>query len=221
MLVLTATPIPRTLVLSVYGDMSVSRLTKSHQGARPAVTRVMSLKKADDVIAGLQRAMDAGARIYWVCPLVEESELIDLAAATSRYTELCQRFPNKVVLAHGKQPTAERDEAMAAFASGAAQLLVATTVIEVGVDVPEASIMVIEHAERFWPCPASSAPWAHWPWGCRLPTCLLLYGEPIGEVSKSRLATMRDTEDGFLIAEKILSCAAAADSSTRAKVACP
>ncbi len=203
MLVMTATPIPRTLVLSVYGDMSVSRLTEKPPGRTPIVTRVMSLQKADDVIAGLQRAMDAGARIYWVCPLVEESELIDLAAATSRYTELCQRFPNKVVLAHGKLPAAEKDAAMAAFASGAAQLLVATTVIEVGVDVPEASIMVIEHAERFGLAQLHQLR-GRIGRGAAASTCLLLYGEPIGEVAKSRLATMRDTEDGFLIAEKDL-----------------
>src|SRR5580692_4939079 len=148
-LVMTATPIPRTLALTAYGDMDVSRLTGRPPGRKPVETRVLPDTRMDDVIAHLQRAIAGGARAYWVCPLVEESEKIDLAAAEERARELKQIFGAKVGLVHGRMKGPERDAAMAKFKAGQTQILVATTVIEVGVDVAEATIMVIEHAERF------------------------------------------------------------------------
>lgn len=202
-LVMTATPIPRTLLLSNFGDMAVSKLTEKPPGRTPVDTRVLSLSKVDEIIQRLGAALQTGARIYWVCPLVEESELIDLQAATSRYIELQQRFGAAVVLAHGQMSGDERDSAMQAFAKGDAQILVATTVIEVGVDVPEASIMVIEHAERFGLAQLHQLR-GRIGRGQAASTCLLLYGEPLGEVAAKRLNTMRETEDGFVIAEQDL-----------------
>ncbi|HKJ74145.1 MAG TPA: ATP-dependent DNA helicase RecG, partial [Alphaproteobacteria bacterium] len=148
-LVMTATPIPRTLSLTVYGDMDVSRITEKPPGRTPIDTRTVPLSRLDEVIPALQRALAAGSRVYWVCPMVEESEDTDLAAATARYRALAELFGDKVGLVHGQMKAAERDKGMEDFASGRTSILVATTVIEVGVDVPEATIMVIEHAERF------------------------------------------------------------------------
>ncbi len=148
-LVMTATPIPRTLALTAYGDMDVSKITGRPPGRKPVETRVMSAARLDDLIAHLRLALDRGQRAYWVCPLVEESEKIDLAAAQERAAMLKKVLGVKVGLVHGQMKAAERDAAMAAFKIGETQLLVATTVIEVGVDVPEATIMVVEHAERF------------------------------------------------------------------------
>ena len=149
MLVLTATPIPRTLVLTYFGDMEISELREKPAGRKPIDTRTIPLSRMDEVIEGVARQIKDGHRVFWVCPLVEESETSDLAAAEDRYTDLKQHFGDKVELVHGKMKGAEKDRAMARFASGEAQLLVATTVIEVGVDVPAATVMVIEHAERF------------------------------------------------------------------------
>ncbi len=148
-LVMTATPIPRTLALTAYGDMDVSRLTGRPPGRKPVDTRVLNAARLDEVVEHLKRAVAKGARAYWVCPLVEESEKIDLAAAEERAAELRKIFGSKVGLVHGRLKAAERDDAMAKFKSGETSILVATTVIEVGVDVPEATIMVVEHAERF------------------------------------------------------------------------
>ncbi len=203
MLVMTATPIPRTLLLTAYGDMAVSKLTEKPPGRTPIVTKVLPLLRYDEVVAGIGRALEKGARVYWVCPLVDENEESDLAAATSRAVELRQRFGDKVVLAHGQQKAAERDSSMAAFADGRAQILVATTVIEVGVDVPEASIMVIEHAERFGLAQLHQLR-GRVGRGAAASSCLLLYAEPLGETAKSRLSIMRETEDGFRIAEEDL-----------------
>lgn len=203
LLVMTATPIPRTLLLTSYGDMAVSKLTEKPPGRTPITTRVIPLSRYDEVVAGVGRAIEKGARVYWVCPLVEDSEESDLAAATSRATELAQRYPGQVVLAHGQQKGAERDAAMEAFASGAASILVATTVIEVGVDVPEATIMVIEHAERFGLAQLHQLR-GRVGRGTAASSCLLLYAEPLGEMAKSRLTIMRETEDGFIIAEEDL-----------------
>ena len=149
LLVLTATPIPRTLVLTYFGDMDVSELREKPAGRQPIDTRTMPLDRLDEVIEAVARALDDGRRVYWVCPLVEESEVVDLAAAEERYADLKQRFGDVVDLVHGRMRGADKDRAMARFAAGETRLLVATTVIEVGVDVPEASVMVIEHAERF------------------------------------------------------------------------
>lgn len=203
LLVMTATPIPRTLLLTSYGDMAVSKLTEKPPGRTPITTRVLPLGRYDEVVAGIGRALASGARVYWVCPLVEDSEESDLAAATSRATELSQHFPGRVVLAHGQQKGAERDAAMEAFSTGAASLLVATTVIEVGVDVPEATVMVIEHAERFGLAQLHQLR-GRVGRGSGASTCLLLYAEPLGEMAASRLRIMRESEDGFVIAEEDL-----------------
>ncbi len=202
-LVMTATPIPRTLALTAYGDMDVSRLTGRPPGRKPVDTRVLPAERLDEVIEHLKRAIATGARAYWVCPLVEESEKIDLAAAEERAAMLRQFLGETVGLVHGRMKGPERDGAMAKFKAGETQVLVATTVIEVGVDVPEATIMVIEHAERFGLAqlhqlrgrvgrgPAKS-------------TCLLLYHGLLGETAKARLKTLRETDDGFVIAEEDL-----------------
>ena len=146
---MTATPIPRSLLLTSYGDMDVSRLDEKPPGRKPITTRTVPDERLDEVVGGLERALGGGAQIYWVCPLVALTEILDVAAAEERYAILRKRFGDRVGLVHGRLPAKEKDAVMAAFASGALPVLVATTVIEVGVDVPNASIMIIEHAERF------------------------------------------------------------------------
>src|SRR4029077_4759537 len=148
-LVLSATPIPRTLVLTYFGDMDVSELREKPAGRQPIDTRTIALSRVEEVEDAVGRAISEGKRAYWVCPLVEDSEKIDLAAAEARFAELQKRFGKKVDLVHGRMKGADKDAAMERFSTGKTQLLVATTVIEVGVDVPEATIIVIEHAERF------------------------------------------------------------------------
>jgi ATP-dependent DNA helicase RecG len=202
-LVMTATPIPRTLQLTAYGDMDVSRLTGKPPGRRPVETRVLPATRLGEVIDALKRALDRGARAYWVCPLVEESELSDLAAAEERAGMLRQVFGARVGLVHGRLKGAERDAAMAAFKAGQTQVLVATTVIEVGVDVPEASIMVVEHAERFGLAQLHQLR-GRVGRGAARSTCLLIYHPPLGPTAKERLAALRATDDGFVIAEEDL-----------------
>ncbi|MEZ5787823.1 MAG: ATP-dependent DNA helicase RecG [Xanthobacteraceae bacterium] len=202
-LVMTATPIPRTLVLTYFGDMDVSELREKPAGRLPIDTRTLSLDRLDEVIAAAGRALGEGRRIFWVCPLVEESETSDLAAAQARFRELRQVFGDAVDLVHGRMRGAEKDQAMARFASGETRILVATTVIEVGVDVPEASVMVIEHAERFGLAQLHQLR-GRIGRGAARSTCLLLYKGPLGEAAKARLAIMRETEDGFRIAEEDL-----------------
>ncbi len=202
-LVMTATPIPRTLALTAYGDMDVSRITGRPPGRKSVETRVMGAARMDDLIAHLRIALDHGARAYWVCPLVEESEKIDLAAAQDRAVMLRQALGLNVGLVHGKMKAAERDAAMAAFKAGETQLLVATTVIEVGVDVPEATIMVVEHAERFGLSQLHQLR-GRVGRGSGKSSCILLWHEPLGQTAKARLKTMRDTDDGFVIAEEDL-----------------
>jgi ATP-dependent DNA helicase RecG len=202
-LVLTATPIPRTLVLTYFGDMDVSELREKPAGRQPIDTRTIPLSRVTEVEDAVGRAIDERKRAYWVCPLVEDSEKIDLAAAEERYRDLRKRFGAKVDLIHGKMKSAEKDAAMARFASGKSQLLVATTVIEVGVDVPEATIMVIEHAERFGLAQLHQLR-GRVGRGSEHSTCLLLYKAPLGETAKARLAILRETEDGFRIAEEDL-----------------
>jgi ATP-dependent DNA helicase RecG len=203
MLVMTATPIPRTLMLAVYGDMDSSRLTEKPAGRQPIDTRTIPLERMEDVLAGISRQIDQGARIYWVCPLVEESEVVDLAAAEDRFEHLARLFPGKVGLVHGKLKAAERDRAMADFSEGRTALLVATTVIEVGVDVPEATVMVIEHAERFGLAQLHQLR-GRVGRGDAKSTCLLLYAQPLSQNARARLAVLRESEDGFLIAEEDL-----------------
>jgi ATP-dependent DNA helicase RecG len=202
-LVMTATPIPRTLVLTYFGDMDVSELREKPPGRQPIDTRAVPLSRIEEVEDAVGRAMNEGQRVYWVCPLVEDSEKIDLAAAEARYKELRAKFGEKVDLVHGRMKGAEKDAAMARFAAGDSQLLVATTVIEVGVDVPEATIIVIEHAERFGLAQLHQLR-GRIGRGTGHSTCLLLYKAPLGETAKARIAVLRDTEDGFRIAEEDL-----------------
>jgi ATP-dependent DNA helicase RecG len=203
LLVMTATPIPRTLALTVYGDMDVSKLTEKPAGRQPVDTRVMPMERMEDVIDGLGRLFASGGRAYWVCPLVEESELVDLAAAEDRFKLLSERFPGKAGLIHGRLKGAEKDAVMAAFKSGAHSLLVSTTVIEVGVDVPEATVMVIENSERFGLSQLHQLR-GRVGRGAGKSNCILLYQDPVGETAKARLKIMRETEDGFRIAEEDL-----------------
>jgi ATP-dependent DNA helicase RecG len=203
LLVMTATPIPRTLVLTYFGDMDVSELREKPAGRTPIDTRTVSLERVDEVVDGIDRAIAEGARAYWICPLVAESELVDLAAAEERFRFLKARLGKKVGLVHGQMRPSERDQAMQAFADGAAPLLVATTVIEVGVDVPEATIMVIEQAERFGLAQLHQLR-GRVGRGEARSTCLLLYKPPLGENAKRRLAKLRETDDGFAIAEEDL-----------------
>ena len=200
-LVMTATPIPRTLLLTQWGEMEVSRLTEKPAGRQPIRTSVHSLATSADVVDGIGRALDRGERAYWVCPMVSESELTDLAAAEARFATLHERFGDRVGLAHGQQDPAVRDAALAAFAAGAIQLLVATTVIEVGVDVPEASIMVIEHAERFGLAQLHQLR-GRVGRGSAQSYCLLLHEDGLTDTMRRRLTLLKDTEDGFLIADE-------------------
>ena len=202
-LVMTATPIPRTLALTAYGDMDVSKITGRPPGRGAVETRVMNGDRLDELISHLRTALDRGARAYWVCPLVEESEKVDLAAAQDRAVMLRQALGLNIGLVHGKMKAAERDAAMLAFKTGETQLLVATTVIEVGVDVPEATIMVVEHAERFGLAQLHQLR-GRVGRGSGKSSCILLWHEPLGETAKARLKTMRDTDDGFIIAEEDL-----------------
>lgn len=203
-LVMTATPIPRTLTLTAFGDMEVSRLDEKPPGRKPVDTRVLPIDKVDDVISGIGRAMRTGTKIYWVCPLVEDSEILDLQAAEERYRFLVELFGDaRVGLVHGKMKAKEKDEVMERFAHGDTSILVATTVIEVGVNVPDATIMVIEHSERFGLAQLHQLR-GRIGRGDAASTCLLLYGSPLGQVSKARLKIMRETEDGFIIAEEDL-----------------
>ncbi len=203
MLVLTATPIPRTLVLTFFGDMEISELREKPAGRLPIDTRAVPLARIDEVVAAVGRALDDGQRVYWVCPLVEESETTDLAAAEERFAQLKKLFGDRIDLVHGRMKGADKDRVMERFAAGETQLLVATTVIEVGVDVPEATVMVIEHAERFGLAQLHQLR-GRVGRGSGRSTCLLLYRAPLGETAKARLAILRETEDGFRIAEEDL-----------------
>ena len=203
MLVLTATPIPRTLVLTYFGDMEISELREKPAGRQPIDTRTVALARLNEVVAAVGRALDEGKRVYWVCPLVEESEVSDLAAAEERFAALKKHFGANVGMVHGQMKGADKDRAMVRFVAGETKLLVATTVIEVGVDVPAATVMVIEHAERFGLAQLHQLR-GRIGRGNERSTCLLLYRTPLGETAKARLAIMRDTEDGFRIAEEDL-----------------
>jgi ATP-dependent DNA helicase RecG len=202
-LVMTATPIPRTLALTAFGDMDISALDEKPPGRTPVSTRVLPASRIGDVVAGLQRALAQGARAYWVCPLVEENEELDLAAARERFEDLRKYFGKAVGLAHGRMKGPERDAAMEAFQRGDVSVLVATTVIEVGVDVPEATIMVIEHAERFGLAQLHQLR-GRVGRGAGESSCLLLYKGPLTDAAKARLTTLRQTDNGFRIAEEDL-----------------
>ncbi|MBQ9738866.1 MAG: ATP-dependent DNA helicase RecG [Alphaproteobacteria bacterium] len=204
LLVMTATPIPRTLALTNYGDMDMSKLDEKPAGRKPIETRVLPTKKMDELIQKIHHLSVAENRqIYWVCPLVEESEKSDLTAAIERYDVLRQTFGDKVGLVHGKMKSAEKDEVMDRFASGELSVLVSTTVIEVGVDVPNATVMVIEHAERFGLSQLHQLR-GRIGRGSADSTCLLVYGTQLSETAKKRLQVMRESADGFVIAEEDL-----------------
>jgi ATP-dependent DNA helicase RecG len=202
-LVMTATPIPRTLALTAYGDMDVSRIIGLPPGRKPVDTRLVSVERLDEVAQRLRRAIARGERAFWVCPLVEESEKLDLSAVEERAKELAQILGVEIGIAHGRMKPAERDRAMERFRAGETQALVATTVIEVGVDVPEATIMVIEHAERFGLAQLHQLR-GRVGRGAARATCILLYQPPLSELAKARLSTIRETSDGFAIAEEDL-----------------
>ena len=202
-LVMTATPIPRTLILTAYGDMEYSKIDQAPEGRKPVNTRVVPVDKINEVVSGLRRKLQSGARAYWVCPLVEESEKSDLAAAEERFAGLQKIFGGDVGLVHGKMKEKDKDAVMERFKNGAIKLLVATTVIEVGVNVPEATVMIIEHAERFGLAQLHQLR-GRIKRGFEASTCILMYAGRLSETAHERLNIMRETEDGFLIAEKDL-----------------
>src|SRR6516165_5694435 len=203
LLVLTATPIPRTLVLTYFGDMDVSELREKPAGRQKIDTRAVPLERLAEITEAVARALKAGRQVYWVCPLVEESESVDLAAAEERFKILQKLFGSAVDLVHGRMRGAEKDRAMERFANGETRLLVATTVIEVGVDVPQASVMVIEHAERFGLAQLHQLR-GRIGRGAERSSCILVYRAPLGPTAKARLAILRETNDGFRIAEEDL-----------------
>ncbi|MGY8986496.1 MAG: ATP-dependent DNA helicase RecG [Sphingomonadales bacterium] len=202
-LVMTATPIPRTLTLTIYGDMDVSRITEKPEGRLPITTRVVEEQRVEQVISGLERMIKKGEQAYWVCPLVEESEVLDVAAAEERFKVLTKRFGNKVGLLHGKMKAVDKDMVMEKFASAQLKILVATTVIEVGVDVKNATIMVIEHAERFGLAQLHQLR-GRVGRGSKASSCILIRSSELTPTAHARLSVLRDTEDGFLIAEEDL-----------------
>ena len=203
-LVMTATPIPRTLAMTAYGDLTTSILDEKPAHRKQIKTALVSQERVDEIIQRLQSAFASQQRAYWICPLVEETDNSDYEAAESRYRLLCKLLPDaNAQLAHGKMKSAERDTAMQLFASGGSQLLVATTVVEVGVDVPQASIIIIEHAERFGLAQLHQLR-GRVGRGSAESYCLLLYKSPLNETAKSRLNTMRNHDDGFIIAEEDL-----------------
>ncbi|MFE3838109.1 ATP-dependent DNA helicase RecG [Pseudogemmobacter sonorensis] len=210
-LVMTATPIPRSLALVSYGDMDISVLDEKPPGRKPIRTALVSSARIDEVVAHLVRAIAEGRQAYWVCPLVEESELVDLTSAEARFAHLRAALgEGRVGLVHGQMPPAEKDAAMARFVAGETAVLVATTVIEVGVNVPSASIMVIERAETFGLSQLHQLR-GRVGRGSAESTCLLVFGQPLSAAGERRLTTIRDTEDGFRIAEEDLAMRGAGD----------
>jgi ATP-dependent DNA helicase RecG len=203
MLVMTATPIPRTLVLAAFGDMDVSKLTEKPAGRKPIQTVTLPTERLDDIMERLRSAIAEGKKIYWICPLVEESELSDLMSADERFQVLVARLGPVAGLIHGRMAGPDKDAAMLAFKNGETRLLVATTVVEVGVDVPDATIMVVEHAERFGLAQLHQLR-GRVGRGDQASSCILLYKGPLSQTAHARLSILRDTEDGFVIAEEDL-----------------
>ncbi len=203
MLVMTATPIPRTLVLAAFGDMDVSKLTEKPAGRKPIQTITIPNERTGDIVARLKSALSEGKKAYWICPLVEESEESDLMSVEERHQTLTKALGPGIGLIHGRMSGPEKDAVMMAFKNGEIRLLVATTVVEVGVDVPDATIMVIEHAERFGLAQLHQLR-GRVGRGDEASTCILLYKGPLGETGHARLSIMRETEDGFRIAEEDL-----------------
>jgi ATP-dependent DNA helicase RecG len=202
-LAMTATPIPRSLMLTGYGDLEASYLREKPAGRQKIATSLVRNDRLDEVIAAVGRGLEQNRQVYWVCPAIEESETLDIAAAEARFAALAEIFGARVALLHGRMKPAERDRVMAGFASGGTDLLVATTVIEVGVDVPAATIMVIEHAERFGLAQLHQLR-GRIGRGSEASSCLLLYAPPLSETAAARLKILRETEDGFRIAEEDL-----------------
>lgn len=203
MLVMTATPIPRTLVLTAFGDMDVSKLQEKPKGRKPIQTATLPLERLDKLLERIDAALNKGDKIYWVCPLVEESEVLELTSATDRFESLKKHYGNQVGLVHGKMAAIDKDAAMEKFKNGELRLLVATTVVEVGVDVPDASIIIIEHAERFGLAQLHQLR-GRVGRGDKESSCILLYKNPLSLTAKARLNVMRETQDGFIIAEEDL-----------------
>ncbi|MBB3389307.1 ATP-dependent DNA helicase RecG [Rhizobium sp. BK275] len=203
MLVMTATPIPRTLVLAAFGDMDVSKLTEKPAGRKPIQTITVPIERTGEIVGRLKSALAEGKKAYWICPLVEESEEVDLMSVEERHATLVSALGPGIGLIHGRMSGPEKDAVMLAFKSGELRLLVATTVVEVGVDVPDATIMVIEHAERFGLAQLHQLR-GRVGRGDEASTCILLYKGPLGETGHARLSIMRETEDGFRIAEEDL-----------------
>ncbi|MBC7311073.1 MAG: ATP-dependent DNA helicase RecG, partial [Rhizobium sp.] len=203
MLVMTATPIPRTLVLAAFGDMDVSKLTEKPAGRKPIQTVTVPSERTGEIVERLRAAVAEGKKAYWICPLVEESDVSELMSAEERFAVLEKAIGAPIGLVHGRMSGPEKDAAMLAFKSGETRLLVATTVVEVGVDVPDATIMVIEHAERFGLAQLHQLR-GRVGRGDEASSCILLYKGPLGETAKARLSILRDSEDGFLIAEEDL-----------------
>ena len=201
LLVMTATPIPRTLALACYGEMDSSQIDELPPGRAPVETRVMSAERLAELVDGVERHLKAGKQAFWVCPLVEEGENSDLAAAEQRAAQLKKRFGDQVALVHGRMKGAEKDTVMQDFLAGKTRLLVATTVIEVGVDVPNASLMIVEAAERFGLAQLHQLR-GRVGRGAEKSICLLVRGTHIGETAAARLKLMRETNDGFRIAEE-------------------
>ena len=210
LMVMTATPIPRTLALTAYGDMDVSQITEKPPGRKPVDTRTIPLSRLDDVLDGVKRAAAKGEQVYWVCPLVEESEVLDLTAAEDRFETLKALLGDRVGIVHGRMSGPDKDTVMERFYNGELSVLIATTVIEVGVNAPNATIMIIEHAERF------GLAQLHQLRGRvgrsdKKSSCILLYKAPLGETATARLKILRETEDGFVIAEEDLRLRGAGD----------
>ena len=210
-LIMSATPIPRTLSLAGYGDLDISILDEKPPGRQPIDTALVATERYEDVVGRLAAALERGQRAYWVCPLVEESDVSHLVAAEARFRDLAQKLgPERVRLVHGQMPADQKDTAMADFQSGKAQVLVATTVIEVGVDVPEATIMVVEQAERFGLAQLHQLR-GRVGRGTQRSACLLMYTAPLGQTARARLEILRETDDGFRIAEEDLKIRGAGD----------
>ena len=203
-LTMSATPIPRTLAMSLYADMDVSVIDELPPGRTPVVTKLVAESRRDDVVARVRAASVAGGQAYWVCPLIEESETLQLKTAEETYAMLCEAMPDvRVGLIHGRMKTEDKAAVMASFSSNEIQLLVATTVIEVGVDVPNASLMVIEHAERFGLAQLHQLR-GRVGRGAAHSACILLYAQPLGQLARARLKIIYENNDGFEIANQDL-----------------
>jgi ATP-dependent DNA helicase RecG len=201
---MSATPIPRTLAMTYYADLDVSVLDEMPPGRKPVTTKLVSASRRDEVVARVHAAAQAGRQVYWVCPLVDESETLELQTAIDTHATLARELaPLPVGLVHGRLPPAAKQEVMAAFAAGTLPVLVATTVIEVGVDVPNASLLIVEHAERFGLSQLHQLR-GRVGRGTSESVCVLLYREPLSPAARERLKTMYETNDGFEIARRDL-----------------